>query len=237
MRVCIFLDERYESKSGGTRFIVSAVVGGRETWDAFAPTAPHVGALKARRQLNAIDGFLEGFGAATIGFADAPSELAVPGVDDSTGDILRTSRIDNLWSWIFVSVVTDCLGRLCGAGADDVEVEIFHDPKDLTADHYASIKRFVKENLPAMAAELPNKPRVRLRCFESIPKADQDDTLTNLQVGTMFAHHLCAHLRHAVMRPDALRVVRTRNFTESFLETANVFALHATSFPAKPFML
>jgi hypothetical protein len=231
MRICFFLDERIEPEDEGSRFVVSSIVSERSLWDERADSATPIGAMRLSRRLDAIDNFLYGVPAAAIvGYANVPSGLALSGEVDGTRDVPRMSRLDNIWSIVFLSVITHGLGRICGATGGKVDMEIFHDPKSLTGSHREAVRTFLAHNLTAMASELPVKdpadePRgeVCLSRFEEVPKPPSRATPTTLQRGTVLAHHLCTQSRSAIAS-TSLRVIGTVNLTEAVLEVFDRFA-------------
>ena len=202
----MFLDERVEPLEAHSRFIVSCVVCERSRWDGRPTEASRIGALGARRRLDEIDRFLQSLpGVAVIGHATVSDHVAIPGEVDRSLDIPRMHRLNNLWSSLFLGVVTRSLAGLSGAGATDADIEVFYDRRDVTRAHRDAMRRVLEMNLPTMAAENPatgqpdpSRGTVHFIRFEEVAERGAGETPSVLQHGTSIAHHLCSQAGAAI---------------------------------------
>jgi hypothetical protein len=200
--IVTFIDERWKPLPEGKRVIVSCCVFRRDRWDTVNAITAAVGAVRKKRRLAEIQRVLEaaaGFGVVT--HADIPNALMPPGEIDGTLDVPAMSRMDNLWSiTVSVAVVTAMAYIQVSAGTLDV-VELFYDPKDLTAAHRAGFESVLSTTLPEIAEEVVahfgathgiTAGNLRFLCIQQVPKPCAGDDLSPAQRGTNLAHHLCA---------------------------------------------
>ncbi len=198
-KICVFLDERV---AGGDtsrhRLIVGCFVVGASRWKALHDAARRVGQVRGTRRLDEIGkllAHLEGFGLLTYG--DLPAELVPAGEIDGTNDIPTMARSDNVWSHAVLAAGAAVLASLPGFRVDAAALDFHYDPKSLTAPHRYAIERALRETLPEIAREAPQRPERPTPYFtvgrvEQVPKPAPGIAPDSLQLGTNIAHHLCS---------------------------------------------
>ena len=231
--VYMFIDERIEHRSSHSRWLIACVVVSQVQWDAVHIHAQAVGSVrKKRRLITIVDTLEKARGFAVLTYADISSDLTPPNEIDGTTDIPRMSRRDNLWSRCALSTVTAALACLRGASPSvtAAEIDLFYDPKTLTAEHQRAIEQVVRETLPEMAKEHPDTqesdPTVQLlfQRMEAIPKRSGSSKANNLQTGTNLAHHLCCQAEHLLQGNPSHRIV-VRNHTSVIHDMISKFTV------------
>jgi hypothetical protein len=185
--------------------------------------------MRSKKRLSAIRKGLPQFGFAILGYTDVPAEIAVAGEIDGTRDIQKMARMDNLWSILFLSVITATLARFRGAGVQKAQLSVYYDQQSLTSDHRQSIQKTIQENVSRIANQNPEtgEPQPGLDftfpLFQQVAKPEKREEPTPLQHGTAIAHHLCSQLDTAIGSAASNFPTEVLEFTDSVLEMIQPF--------------
>jgi len=174
-------------------------------------------------------------------YADIPPDLLPPDETDGTDDIPRMSRTDNLWSQLVLSGVTATVAFLQHPDASIGVVDVFFDPKDLTAAHRTQFENVLRQTLPEIqrdaAVEMPDvfgagSPDLHFGTIASVGKPPDGVPPNELQAGTNLAHHLCSQAAQVIARGSVGRI-RVRDHTEVIRSMIEKFTMEpdATSNP------
>ena len=230
--IVTFIDERWEPLPEGKRLIVSCCVFRRDRWDTINATSTTVGSVSGKRRLAEIQRVLEegeGFGVVT--HADIPNTLMPPGEIDGTLDVPAMSRMDNLWSTTVSVAVVTAMAYIQGSAGTLDAVELFYDPKDLTAAHRAGFESVLSTTLPEIAEEVVvqfgashgiTANNLRFLCIQQVPKRRTDDDPSPAQRGTNLAHHLCAQSK-AILGAGLVGRIVGRDGTSAVTDMIKIF--------------
>ena len=152
----MFVDERITATDNFERFIVGCLVVERQRWANLHSCTKQVSGMRRRKRLNAIKLLLDqtgGFG--VLAYADLPAALVSRGEIDGTDDIPRMARRDNVWMQAVVALAAAALACMRTSGANVGVIDLFYDPKSLTAPHRAAFEKLFRKTLTDIAREDP----------------------------------------------------------------------------------
>jgi len=163
--------------------------------------------------------------------ADIPNALMPPGEIDGTLDVPAMSRTDNLWSTTVSVAVVTAMAYIQGSAGTLDAVELFYDPKDLTAAHRAGFESVLSTTLPEIAEEVVAQfgashgitaGNLRFLCIEQVPKPITGDHPSPAQRGTNLAHHLCSQSKSILGAGLVGRIV-ARDGTSAVMDMMKIF--------------
>jgi len=126
------------------------------------------------------------------------------------------------------------LACLRTSGVTAATIDLFYDPKSLTAAHRAAFEGALRETLPDIAREDPITHEVQatasllFRRVQPVPKGRSSAAWSHLQDGTAVAHHLCSQADELVQRGGLGRIV-VRNHTGALRSMITKFATTTAS--------
>ena len=220
--LCMFLDERFERTPKGERFIVGCIVVEEACWKIAYQQAKDIPQLRKSRRLREISKLLMssgGFGRVTI--ADMPSGLIQAGQRDETEDIPNMSRRDNVWSILVATVAMAVLRRLNDHGINSASIDLYHDSKSLTPKHSFALNQLLREQLPRIARELTGGSSAYRKVCE-VRKSMSGPPASEIQVGTLIAHHLCSQAKK-LLTDGPLSRIEFRDESEILVASAMLF--------------
>jgi hypothetical protein len=175
-----------------------------------------------RRRLDAIQEVLHHTrGFAVTGYADIPAEVLASNPRDQAEDVPDMARTDNAWSILFVMTAMAALRRLHDHGIVSATLDLYHDPKSLTASHRQSFHAILRDTLPRIAEEEGND---KFLCSgpSEVFKAGIGTTMDYLQEGTSVAHNLCL-LADSILACGSHGRIYAQNFSERLLASLALF--------------
>lgn len=217
--LCIFIDERISPADNFERYIVGGLVVERKRWAKLHTGTKRVPGMRRRRRLDAIKLLLDktgGFG--LLAYADLPTSLIPSGEIDGTDDIPQMTRRDNAWMQAVVTHAAAALACIRTSGVNAGVIDLFYDPKSLTALHRVAFEDLFRKTLTDIAREDPithdiqEAPGLVFRDVQQVPKAYHNQPRDHLQDGIDVAHHLCSKLDE-LLRERTERIV-VRNHTD-----------------------
>src|SRR3990172_10611832 len=206
----MFLDELIERRGERVRYTVGLVIVTRRTWRERHSHVTHSLAVRFKRRLELIAALLEQVeGFALITYADVPVALVPAGETDGTDDIPAMARADNLWSQAVLSTVAAGLGFLRARGVTGVALDLFYDPKSLTAAHRSAYEHVLRETLTNITREDPHtsevsaEPPLTFVRIEPVPKSRESPE--EYRIGIFLADQLCRQARALISFSGAFR--------------------------------
>lgn len=215
--VIAFLDERIKPLNLHTRIVFGCCLFGRDRWYAYCERESMVGMVHPRRRLEAIDNLLNDIGGyAVLAHAEMPSGLFPRHEIDSTDDIPRMSRTDNVWGQMALSTAFKAVSLLQRSGIGLGAIDLYYDRKDLTAAHRQELENLLRQALPDIAkeaaAEHPevftgDPSELHIDTIRSVSKPIRGQRPDPCQLGTYLAHYLCTQSERAINRGSVGRTV------------------------------
>jgi len=149
--------------------------------------------------LNSIDGMLGDLNAWAI-VARASLDLALfrSGEIDGTDDIARMARKDNVWSTCSIFLVNTVFSGFYKRGESLATVDVFHDPKSLTAAHdearCKALRGLVVQHAKQFATGQNHKlfKKLRIRRVESVAKQPDLRSASKFEIGVWVSDRLCS---------------------------------------------
>ena len=175
--------------------------------------------MRRSRRLDAIKLLLDQTGGfCLLAYADFPAVLISRGEIDGTDDIPRMTRRDNAWMQSVVSLAAAALACMRTSGVNVGVIDLFYDPKSLTALHRSSFEELFRKTLTDIAREdsitheIMEAPGLVFRDVQQVPKGHKNQARDHRQNGIEVAHHLCSKLDE-LLRERSERIV-VRNHTD-----------------------
>jgi hypothetical protein len=210
----MFVDERMTRTRDAIQLTVGCVVVDQNRWRALHSDTRHVARVGGKKQLDMIKSLLDKVGGlAFLSYANPPMHVIPSGELDGTSDIPSMMRTDNAWSMAVLLVAVSVLASLRVIGLRAATIDLFYDPKSLTAAHRVAFERALRETLPDIAREDPitqavdAAPNLRFRRVENVPKAQRDALWSPLQNGTYVVDRLCTQASKLAPDNSSARIV------------------------------
>ncbi len=220
----LFLDESYRQEASGDSTIIMAswIVEQnryrRELSDFYKPPI-----------LETIRGMFDVLDAhAVVAWSTINATVFRAGEIDATNDVKAMKRRDNVWSQCSVFAVAMTIKLLLLRGIEVGTVDIFHDPKSLTADHIAAFEATLRQSVAPVgkryATQLGSNllRKLSIRRIQPVKKALSIQARDKFQIGTWVADRLCSHLDDLRECGDTARI-RTYDMSEEVRRTAQQF--------------
>jgi len=209
----VFVDERIEHRDTSYRLVVGCLVVAASRWKGSSRMARQIGAIRGSRRLDLIAELLEQAGGfALLSFADLSTDLFTAQETDSTDDIPRMARRDNAWSQAVLAAVAAVLACLQSAGVNHASIDVYLDPKSLTAAHREAFERILRETLPDIAREAARvgipSPTFTIGKVREVEKRRGKNAATTLQFGSALVHHLCSRTSDVIAGSPPRIIVR-----------------------------
>lgn len=205
-----FLDERVIDLPERRRVIAGFCLLNRDRWGRLHREERAVRRLRGKRRLDGFENLVDrAGGVGLIGYADIPRDLLSDDGDDSTPDIPRMSRGDNVWGLVILTTVMAAMGRLQASGIPVGHLDVYYDRKDLTREHRVVIedvrRRILPETAREAAAERPeffsgDVSGLRIAAIEQVQKPSRAETPHSRQSGVSLVDELCRQLDVLVLR-------------------------------------
>jgi hypothetical protein len=220
----LFLDESRVGTSQSINFITCAVAVESKRWDQITAQERdfrHYG--KGSRLERILHILKKSNGFAVLTHAIIEKALLPNKRLDSTKDIAKMSRTDNVWSQCFLFCITSSLANLYKAGLRSHELRVFHDPKSLQNDHRSSIQDSIHSKITAIFQEAVQKCEntevfLHINEIKEVPKPKRGDQPNRYQAGTDLADYLCGKFKDIVRTPRNSGI-RQRVFVRDHTET------------------
>lgn len=191
----LFFDEAYHHKKPGeVVFAGWAVEQNRLNSNPMRPQD-----LCRTPVLNSIDGILRSLDAwAIVTRASLDTSLFRSGDIDGTDDVVRMSRTDNVWATCSTFLVTSLLAGYYKRREELATVDVYHDPKGLTAAHDEARRNVLRGPVVRHAKQFSISQNKRLfkklsiRRIESVTKPSDLQSATKFQIGVWVSDRLCS---------------------------------------------
>ena len=208
----IFLDEAYTKASDGDHIIVVASWAVPQgSWSIRAKSFPD---LYKPPLLDRIDSMLKSHDVfAILAWAKLPPTLYKSGEVDGTDDIPRMARTDNAWSQCVTFSVMRLVLEFALAKRELGTVDIYSDPKNLTAAHALALETLLRTTVVDMirretvASGLGFLRKFKIRHFNAVRKPRIGEKPTKLQVGTWVSHKVCEHSAAVIQSGGLSRII------------------------------
>lgn len=193
----IYLDERIEENPDEVTFIISSFVLRAVNIDVLCQSFREVMEVRRRRRLDKLVAFIEKCQSiAIITYAKLPQDIARPGEVDSTLDIPRMKRRDNIWAQCVLYNLAKMCARLSGSNVPMRNLSVFFDSKDLPILLNNAVQNYILDRISQVDKEVSSKygRKSNLNFIQSrfIEKAKNISSATQEQIGISISHYLMA---------------------------------------------
>jgi hypothetical protein len=224
----LYLDESRVESIPDSKLVVCAVAVVDRLWGKISSLQRDFRSGGMGSRLQRIAQLLEDAnGIAVLTSANIDKRLLPPGEVDSTNDIPRMSRTDNAWSICFLFCIATCAAILRKAGLSSFDLNVYHDPKSLTKEHWLAIQQSIRFNIVKASMDIAeiHGSRIDHLCIkkiEEVQKAKRGETPDPRQAGVAVADYLCSKVNNLVddkSIPQKKRRIFIRDHTKTVVST------------------
>jgi hypothetical protein len=152
-------------------------------------------------------------GYALLGWGDLTQAQYAAGVSASTSDIPRMSRPDAAWSMAVIYVIASLMKKMLESSTAYRTVDIYHDPKGLTASHVRAWQDTIRHLLTREGLRYCRErginlgDPIRVRRIEAVKKPKAGEAMDKFQLGVSLSHRLCSHATKLIQRKSRGRIL------------------------------
>ncbi|OGR56338.1 MAG: hypothetical protein A3I11_01255 [Elusimicrobia bacterium RIFCSPLOWO2_02_FULL_39_32] len=215
-QIYIFLDERIEKTTRGERLLILSFSVLKNNWSSLCNQTSHIVSVGLDKRLEEIQVLLEKVkGLAIITYGDIPREILPKREIDGTNDIPRMSRRDHIWANAIIFNLAYTFGLLSNKASSFLEqIEIYHDPKNLTIPLRTALQNFIHDKLANFPKQKGFQNKFYVSKISEVSKASNFQSADLLQLGTSIADHLGHQAQNLILTstlPSRIKVLNQSN--------------------------